>query len=86
MKIVPDTPTVELNEGEELTSRVCSADGEPSCSYAWHNNSESGPVVEPSDTLSMSSVERYDDGSYHCNASNILDSVHDQFDLIVNCK
>ncbi|ELT91319.1 hypothetical protein CAPTEDRAFT_227099 [Capitella teleta] len=85
LSITPGSSSVELNEGDNLPDRVCSANCEPSCSYTWHFNSEDGGVVENSDTLSMQNVQRGKHGSYFCKASNeIHPSAHDNFDLIVN--
>ncbi|ELU16509.1 hypothetical protein CAPTEDRAFT_185471 [Capitella teleta] len=85
LTIAPGSSSVELNEGDTLPDRVCSANCEPSCSFTWHFNSEDGDVVENSDTLSMQNVQRGKHGSYFCKASNeIHPSAHDNFALIVN--
>uniref|UniRef100_X1ZS64 Ig-like domain-containing protein n=1 Tax=Capitella teleta TaxID=283909 RepID=X1ZS64_CAPTE len=85
LSITPGSSSVELNEGDDLPDRVCSANCEPSCSFSWHFNSEDGDVVENLDTLSMQNVQRRKHGSYFCKASNeIHPSAHDNFDLIVN--
>ncbi|ELU08609.1 hypothetical protein CAPTEDRAFT_191124 [Capitella teleta] len=85
LTIAPGSSSVELNEGDTLPDRVCSANCEPSCSYTWHFNGEDGNVVENSDTLSMQNVQRGKHGSYFCKASNeIHPSAHDNFALIVN--
>ncbi|ELU18137.1 hypothetical protein CAPTEDRAFT_229386 [Capitella teleta] len=85
LSITPGSSSVELNEGDNLPDRVCSANCEPSCLFTWHFNSEDGGVVENSDTLSMQNVQRGEHGSYFCKASNgIQPSAHDNFKLIVN--
>ncbi|ELT87565.1 hypothetical protein CAPTEDRAFT_190871, partial [Capitella teleta] len=85
LSIMPGSSSVELNEGDDLPDRVCSANCEPSCSFTWHFNSEDGDGVENSDTLSMQNIQRGKHGSYFCKASNeIHPSAHNNFDLIVN--
>ncbi|ELU13146.1 hypothetical protein CAPTEDRAFT_202587 [Capitella teleta] len=83
--ITPESPVVELKEGNDLTERICSAICEPSCSFSWHFGSEDGPLISNSSRLdSMENVDRQRNGSYYCKAWNGIGTVpHVVFDLIV---
>ncbi|XP_040893207.1 sialoadhesin-like [Toxotes jaculatrix] len=66
------SPSAEIKEGSSVTL-TCSSDANPAANYTWYKingNPELQPVNEAS--LSFSSIQSSDSGTYYCTAENDL--------------
>jgi hypothetical protein len=89
VEISPPSTVVEVNEGDRLEARLCSANcGLAACTYyRWRNQTKTGDIVSTNRILSLGVVNRTHQGIYICEAhSDGQSSLYGNFSLIVTCE
>ena len=77
--------TADVIENTTNVNRSCTADCNPHCNYIWINNTD-GSIILHTAFLDLIKPDRYDSGSYICQASNRYGEKNKTFTLYIRCK